>query len=176
MELRKKHLNANQIKLIAIIAMTIDHLTWAFFPGTQAVWYVFALHIIGRLTALGLQPEIETNGAIPLKDFCAPCRPKFTMDYKLPSSRMEQHMCTENFALLHEWDTVKFVCGTRADVFRAKEIAELYKPRCPLYLSPVFGQIEPAEIVEIMKEQKMTRFRLQLQLHKFIWDPMERGV
>ncbi|MCR4646488.1 MAG: putative 7-carboxy-7-deazaguanine synthase QueE [Oscillospiraceae bacterium] len=132
--------------------------------------------VIGRLTALGLQPEIETNGAIPLKDFCAPCRPKFTMDYKLPSSRMEQHMCTENFALLHEWDTVKFVCGTRADVFRAKEIAELYKPSCPLYLSPVFGQIEPAEIVEIMKEQKMTRFRLQLQLHKFIWDPMERGV
>ena len=51
MELTKKHLNANQIKLIAIIAMTIDHLTWAFFPGTQAVWYVFALHIIGRLTA-----------------------------------------------------------------------------------------------------------------------------
>ena len=51
MELRKKHLNAGQIKLIAIIAMTIDHLTWAFFPGLQAVWYVFALHIIGRLTA-----------------------------------------------------------------------------------------------------------------------------
>ncbi|MBR3401998.1 MAG: conjugal transfer protein TraX [Parasporobacterium sp.] len=47
----KKTLNANQIKLIAIIAMTIDHLTWAFFPGTQAVWYVFCLHIIGRLTA-----------------------------------------------------------------------------------------------------------------------------
>ena len=51
MTLSRKHLNANQIKLIAIIAMTIDHLTWAFFPGTQAVWYVFALHIIGRLTA-----------------------------------------------------------------------------------------------------------------------------
>lgn len=44
-------LNANQIKLIAIIAMTVDHLTWAFFPGTQAIWYVYALHIIGRLTA-----------------------------------------------------------------------------------------------------------------------------
>ena len=47
----KKRLNSNQIKLIAIIAMTIDHLTWTFFPGLQAVWYVFALHIIGRLTA-----------------------------------------------------------------------------------------------------------------------------
>lgn len=49
--LPKKRLNAEQIKLIAIIAMTVDHLTWAVFPGTQAVWYVFALHIIGRLTA-----------------------------------------------------------------------------------------------------------------------------
>ena len=47
----KKHLNGNQLKLIAIIAMTIDHLTWAFFPGYQKVWWVFALHIIGRLTA-----------------------------------------------------------------------------------------------------------------------------
>lgn len=50
-DMLSKKLNANQIKLIAIVAMTIDHLTWAFFPGTQAVWYVFALHVIERLTA-----------------------------------------------------------------------------------------------------------------------------
>ncbi len=48
---QNKGLNANRIKLIAIIAMTIDHLAWVFFPGTQAVWYVVGLHIIGRLTA-----------------------------------------------------------------------------------------------------------------------------
>lgn len=47
----EKKFNANEIKLIAIIAMTIDHLTWVFFPGLQTVWYVYALHIIGRLTA-----------------------------------------------------------------------------------------------------------------------------
>ncbi len=47
----KKGLNANHIKLIAIVAMTIDHLTWLFFPGLQAVWYVYLLHVIGRLTA-----------------------------------------------------------------------------------------------------------------------------
>lgn len=51
LEKTRRALNSNQIKVIAIIAMTIDHLTWAFFPGTQHVWYVFALHIIGRLTA-----------------------------------------------------------------------------------------------------------------------------
>ena len=47
----KKRLNSHQIKLIAIAAMTIDHLTWTLFPGTQTVWYVYCLHIIGRLTA-----------------------------------------------------------------------------------------------------------------------------
>ncbi|MBQ7566996.1 MAG: conjugal transfer protein TraX [Oscillospiraceae bacterium] len=47
----KKTLNGNAIKLIAIVAMTVDHLTWVFFPGLQTAWYVLALHIVGRLTA-----------------------------------------------------------------------------------------------------------------------------
>ena len=46
-----KGLNSNQIKLIAIIAMTIDHVTWLLFPGFQHTWWVYGLHIIGRLTA-----------------------------------------------------------------------------------------------------------------------------
>lgn len=48
---KNKNLSADQLKLIAITAMTIDHLTWVLFPGTQTTWYVYALHIIGRLTA-----------------------------------------------------------------------------------------------------------------------------
>lgn len=47
----KRKWNANHIKLIAIAAMTVDHLTWLMFPGLQRVWYVYLLHIIGRLTA-----------------------------------------------------------------------------------------------------------------------------
>lgn len=131
--------------------------------------------VIARLVQAGLRVEIETNGAVALEPFLE-CGCTFTMDYKLPASGMERFMRTDNFALLREWDTVKFVCGSREDVFRAKEIAAQYKPRCPLYLSAVFGQIEPAEIVEIMKAERMGNFRLQLQLHKFIWDPNERGV
>ena len=46
-----KGLNSNQIKLIAIVAMTVDHLTWTIFPGFQTAWYVIALHIVGRITA-----------------------------------------------------------------------------------------------------------------------------
>lgn len=131
--------------------------------------------VMRRLSGMGLTVETETNGAVPLAAF-QDCGAVFTMDYKLPSSRMEQHMCTENFSLLRAADTVKFVCASREDVLRAKEVAERYHPRCPMYLSPVFGRIAPAEIVDMMKEQKMGNFRLQLQLHKFIWDPQARGV
>lgn len=44
-------LNSNQLKLIAIIAMTIDHLTWTLVPGYSRVWWVLLLHLTGRLTA-----------------------------------------------------------------------------------------------------------------------------
>lgn len=49
--LKKNGLNSNQIKLIAIIAMTIDHITWMLYPGCQKIWWVIGLHAIGRLTA-----------------------------------------------------------------------------------------------------------------------------
>ena len=44
-------LNSNQLKLIAIIAMTIDHLAWTFYPGYQTSAIPIIMHIIGRLTA-----------------------------------------------------------------------------------------------------------------------------
>ena len=49
--IKKKGLNSNQIKLIAILAMTIDHVTWLLFPGYQTIWWVILLHVVGRLTA-----------------------------------------------------------------------------------------------------------------------------
>ena len=44
-------LTGNQLKLIAIAAMTIDHLTWTLVPGYSRVWWVVLLHVAGRLTA-----------------------------------------------------------------------------------------------------------------------------
>ena len=44
-----------------------------------------------------LRVEIETNGAVDLRKFCAcPGRPVFTMDYKLPSSGYEKSMVLSN--------------------------------------------------------------------------------
>lgn len=44
-------MTSNQIKLIAIIAMTVDHLAWTFFEGYSSEWYAVAAHVIGRITA-----------------------------------------------------------------------------------------------------------------------------
>ncbi len=50
-EIKKIALNGNQLKLIAIIAMTIDHLADVFYPGFPAQPLPVAMHLIGRLTA-----------------------------------------------------------------------------------------------------------------------------
>ena len=46
----KKIFNSNQIKLIAILAMTVDHLAWLLFPGYSEEVIPVAMHIIGRIT------------------------------------------------------------------------------------------------------------------------------
>lgn len=51
MQITKRGLSAQQLKRIAIVAMTIDHLTWVIFPGYQKVWWLLLLHSLGRITA-----------------------------------------------------------------------------------------------------------------------------
>ena len=46
----KKTLNSNCIKMIAIIAMTIDHIAWLLFPGYSRDIMPIVMHIIGRIT------------------------------------------------------------------------------------------------------------------------------
>ncbi len=132
------------------------------------------------ISKCGVRVEIETNGAVDLRPFAElpEGRPLFTMDYKLPSSGYENRMIAENFSVLEKEDTVKFVSGSRADLERAGEIIEKYGllDRCHVYFSPVFGRIEPAEIVDFMLNKRMNKARIQIQMHKVIWDPNARGV
>ena len=47
----KQHLNANHLKMIAILAMTVDHIADLIYPGFPAVPAALGMHIVGRLTA-----------------------------------------------------------------------------------------------------------------------------
>jgi 7-carboxy-7-deazaguanine synthase len=102
----------------------------------------------------------------------------FTLDYKLPGSGMEGKMFLPNFEQVRSVDTVKFVAGSRKDLEKAAQIMEQYglREKCHCYLSPVFGSIEPAEMVEFMIEKKLNGVNLQIQMHKVIWDPAMKGV
>ena len=123
--------------------------------------------------------EIETNGSVDL----APYRDisenvSFTLDYKLPGSGMESKMNMDNYEELSKVDTVKFVVSDVTDLDKARQIILDYKltEKCNVYLSPVFGRIEPVEIVNYMIEHKMNKINMQLQMHKIIWDPEMKGV
>ena len=100
------------------------------------------------------------------------------LHYKLPSSGCEEYMITENMELLEKNDTVKFVSGSQEDLLKALELIRTYDliNRCHVYLSPVFGSIEPVQIVEFMLKHRLNGVRLQIQMHKVIWDPDKRGV
>ncbi|MCX4256328.1 MAG: putative 7-carboxy-7-deazaguanine synthase QueE [Oscillospiraceae bacterium] len=136
--------------------------------------------LLETLCGDGRYVEIETNGSADVSEVLKikGNRPALTMDYKLPSSGMESFMRTENFVLLEAKDTVKFVSGSLADLERALEIIRKYGliGKCAVYISPVFGKLKPAEIVDFMLSNKLNGVNVQPQMHKFIWDPNMRGV
>lgn len=136
-------------------------------------------HLLSLLISRHLSVEIETNGSIPLAPFRHPKLPViFTMDYKLPDSGMESHMHLPNLETIRSTDVVKFVSGSKKDLARMSKIIDRYDllARCQVYVSPVFDTIHPADIVDFMKSEIRNGLRLQLQLHKYIWDPDMRGV
>ena len=144
---------------------------------------------------------IETNGSIELPE---PANEgyrfgnyEFVMDMKCPSSGMSDKMIRENVHRLLGKDQLKFVIGSQEDFDWALEVIDEIDTRKPLNMysigrsnyprilfSPVFGQIEPEKLVEMMLEQfksfkglkKGLRARLSLQIHKLIWEPNKRGV
>ena len=75
-----------------------------------------------------LHVEIETNGSILIDEWIQKENPpSFTLDYKLPSSNMENKMALENFKYVTNKDTVKFVAGSIEDLEKAKEIICKYQ-------------------------------------------------
>lgn len=137
--------------------------------------------LIQELDRCGYNVNIETNGSKDISRATLYDGVFVTMDYKLPSSGVEGAMLTENFRYLREQDVLKFVVG-HGDLPRVREVIQKYEIFRPyIYLSPVHGQVSPAELVEFLKElheEKVStaRMRVQLQLHKYIWPADMRGV
>ena len=124
----------------------------------------------------GYTVEIETNGAVPL-DRDIPNGVTYTMDWKSISSGMSDRMVEDNLHNLRPGDSIKFVVGSKEDLDQAKVIIEkILWTGVNIFFSPIFGKIEPKDIVQYILDNKLVKCRMQLQLHKFIWPPEQRGV
>lgn len=146
--------------------------------GGEPLARVHAYYIVIELAMLGFNVNIETNGSIALYERSKLKNVFYTMDYKCPSSGMEDKMDLENLKFLDEDDVLKFVVGSKEDLDKCCKILGQNNIKAQVYISPVFGKIEPVEIVNYMKEHKtiFKNSRVQVQLHKIIWNPDERGV
>ena len=125
----------------------------------------------------GFEVLMETNGSVRLDLF--PVELKKIIDVQLPSSGMHEANDIVNYRYLRPGDELKFVAGSLDDLEYAYSWIkrwELDTKGVPLLFSAVFGMIEPAAIVEWLLERNIPNSRMQLQMHKFIWNPEKRGV
>lgn len=123
--------------------------------------------------------HIETNGSIDILPFKQKFKNiSFIVDFKLPQSKMNEKMYLDNLKNVDENDVYKFVIGSREDLLITYEIIKKYSldSKCMVYLSPVLGEIDPKDIVEFMKEKSLNNVKLQVQMHKVIWDKDTKGV
>ena len=126
-----------------------------------------------------LLTHIETNGSVDITPFVEEfpnlC---FIVDYKLEGSNMTAQMNENNLTAVRPVDTYKFVVSSLGDLQQATDVIRKNRlcERTQVFFSPVLGKIEPAEIVEFMKTERLDKVRLQLQLHKIIWNPAQKGV
>ena len=130
------------------------------------------------LVEAGYTVLIETSGSLPIDTLPDPVIR--IMDLKCPDSDMSAHNDWSNIAHLRaDRDEVKFVLASRRDYEWSRDAIRQYNlaERCRAVLfSPVFGEVDPKDIVAWMLEDGLNQIRFQLQMHKFIWPPAERGV
>jgi 7-carboxy-7-deazaguanine synthase len=161
--------------------------------GGEPLLQTNSLPLMQALCDAGFTVLLETSGALDIAPVDA--RVRRIMDLKCPSSGECERNRWENLAQLKAGDEIKFVIGTLQDYEWARETiaARHLAGICPIlfsWVSPLLPQqqdkslrkvpdgqtpISRRELVEkIMADALPVRF--QLQMHKFIWPPDQRGV
>ncbi len=152
-----------------------------------------SLHLMRRLCDAGFTVLIETSGALDI----GPVDPRVRriMDLKCPSSGEVERNRWENLPHLKSTDEVKFVIGTEQDYAWAKEqlarhnlaavcpvlfswVAPLQAHQRNPALKPVPAGQTPVTRLELVERiiADALPVRFQLQMHKIVWAPDQRGV
>ena len=100
------------------------------------------------------------------------------MDLKCPDSGECERIRWENLAALKPSDQIKFVIASKRDFEWAEGVVreQRLEQRFTVLFSAVFGEVHPRELTKWLLACGLQHVRVQLQMHKYIWDPKTRGV
>jgi 7-carboxy-7-deazaguanine synthase len=124
----------------------------------------------------GYEVAVETGGHIDTE--LVDERVIKIIDMKTPGSKMVRLNDYKNLDVLKPHDEVKFVLDSREDYEWAQGIVKkhgLVAKTAAVLFSAVFGKIDLRELAEWILQDN-TGVRMQLQMHKYIWEPNARGV
>lgn len=134
--------------------------------------------LVKALCERGFMVNIETNGSVDVSPFQND-NTVITMDYKTISSGENKKMSIDRINTLRKCDVLKIVCE-KSDFPDIQDMLSKIKTNAAVFISPIFKKAEPKELVEFLKSTRDSgikkEIRVQVQLHKIIWNPDERGV
>lgn len=158
---------------------SIDYVT---LTGGEPLLQMRVPELISEMLNMGLEVNIETNGSIDLNIVLNQINSYqaknmfFTMDYKLPSSGEMKNMEQLNLRLLRSWDVLKFVVMSQQDMEVARNIVEQWRPKAEVVFSPIHDKCSLEKVAGFLLDNPAMKARMQIQLHKYIWPTVERGV
>jgi 7-carboxy-7-deazaguanine synthase len=135
-----------------------------------------AIPFMSELVERGFEVMLETSGAFPINDISP--RVRIILDIKTPGSGEVARMKWENLEVLKNgFDEVKFVVTSKSDFDFAVTTAREHRlfERVAVLISPSFKDVTNLELATWVLESGLP-FRMQLQMHKYIWSPEQRGV
>ena len=134
------------------------------------------LPLMTELCDAGKTVLLETSGAHDVSEIDQ--RVHIITDLKCPDSGESHRNRWANLDVLKPTDQIKFVIASRRDWDWAANVIREHdlENRFTCLASCVFGSVQPVEVVGWLLESGLRRVRMQLQMHKYIWDPKARGV
>jgi len=144
--------------------------------GGEPLLQAGAIPLLRELCDSGRTVLLETSGErdISLVD----PRVHRIMDLKAPGSGESHQNRWENIEHLTIRDEVKIVLADRADYEWAKRAIEEHRLASrvnAVLLSCVWGELDPKDLVRWVLRDKVP-VRVQIQMHKVIWDAAAEGV
>ena len=144
--------------------------------GGEPLLQADVLPLMTELCDAGKTVLLETSGSHDVGEVDP--RVHIIMDLKCPDSGESHRNRWPNLDVLKPSDQIKFVIASPRDwEWAASVIREHHlDERFTCLVSCVFHSVQPVELVGWLLASGLYRVRMQLQMHKYIWEPTQRGV